>query len=190
MVYRPAWQKNFPYAYAFWGGTYLYGYKGAQFLAHKPVNFASLTDSFIVSFSKLLKLWSWMKTRQTLNSFSGPKSYRDFQETGLLGISWKTWKNKFLKRRHFSSLVLNAKKQVHRLRKHKMIKLRRPDGFVYLSSSLSVTLKCTRKSSPSWQRTKCLQIAASSHSRQLLFSRYRSFYTISLIFPLIIAVAC
>ena len=30
----------------------------AQFVAHKPVNFASLTDSFIVSFSKLLKLWS------------------------------------------------------------------------------------------------------------------------------------
>ena len=30
----------------------------AQFLAHKPVNFVSLTDSFIVSFSKLLKLWS------------------------------------------------------------------------------------------------------------------------------------
>ena len=28
MVYRPPWQKNFPYAYALWGGTYLYGYKG------------------------------------------------------------------------------------------------------------------------------------------------------------------
>ena len=28
----------------------------AQFLAHKPVNFASLTDSFIVSLSELLKL--------------------------------------------------------------------------------------------------------------------------------------
>ena len=37
----------------------------AKFLAHKLVNFASLTDSFIVSFSKLLKLWSWMQTRQT-----------------------------------------------------------------------------------------------------------------------------
>ena len=73
----------------------------AQFLAHKPVNFASLTDSFSVSFSKLLKLWSWMKTRQTLNSFSGPKSYRDFQEMGLLGISWKTWKNKFFKKTAF-----------------------------------------------------------------------------------------
>ena len=52
-----------------------------QFLAHKPFNFASLTDSFIVSFSKLLKLWSWMQTWQTSNSFSGPKSYRDFLET-------------------------------------------------------------------------------------------------------------
>ena len=30
----------------------------AQFLAHKPVNSASLTDTFIVSFSRLLKLWS------------------------------------------------------------------------------------------------------------------------------------
>ena len=30
--------------------------KTAQFLAHKPGNFALLTDSFIVSFSKLLKL--------------------------------------------------------------------------------------------------------------------------------------
>ena len=35
----------------------------AKFQAHKPVNFASLTDSFIISFSKLLKLWSWMQTR-------------------------------------------------------------------------------------------------------------------------------
>ena len=37
----------------------------AQFLAHKPVNFASLTDSFIVSLSELLKLESWIHTRQT-----------------------------------------------------------------------------------------------------------------------------
>ena len=36
----------------------------AQFLAHKPVNFVSLTDSFIVSFSKLLKLWSSTWTRR------------------------------------------------------------------------------------------------------------------------------
>jgi len=51
-------------------------------LAHKPVNFASLTDSFISSFSKLLKLWPWMQTRQSWFSFPGPKSYRDFRETG------------------------------------------------------------------------------------------------------------
>jgi len=51
----------------------------AQFLAHKPVNFASLTDSFIISFSKLSEFWSWM---QTQNSFLGPKSYQDFSETG------------------------------------------------------------------------------------------------------------
>ena len=41
------------------------GWKVAQFLAHKPLNFASLTDTFIVSFSKLLKLWYWIPTRQT-----------------------------------------------------------------------------------------------------------------------------
>ena len=33
----------------------------AQFLAHKSISFASLTDSFIVSFSKLLKFWSRMQ---------------------------------------------------------------------------------------------------------------------------------
>ena len=48
----------------------------AQFLANKPVNFASLTDSLIVSLSKLLKLWYWMQIRQTRNSFPGLKSYR------------------------------------------------------------------------------------------------------------------
>ena len=55
----------------------------AQFLARKPVNFASLlTDSFIVLVSKFLKVWTWMQTRQTQNSFPGPKSYRNFRETG------------------------------------------------------------------------------------------------------------
>ena len=34
----------------------------SQFLAHKPVNFALLVDSFIVSFSKFLKLWFSMQT--------------------------------------------------------------------------------------------------------------------------------
>ena len=54
----------------------------AQFLAHKPFSFISVADSFIVLFSKLLKLWSEMKTQQIQNSFPGPKSYRDFRETG------------------------------------------------------------------------------------------------------------
>ena len=54
----------------------------APFLAHKPNKIASLSDSFIVLFSKLLKLWSWMQTRQTQNSFPGLKSYRNFLETG------------------------------------------------------------------------------------------------------------
>ena len=32
----------------------------AEFLAHKPVSFALLTDSSIVSFLKSLKRWSWI----------------------------------------------------------------------------------------------------------------------------------
>ena len=31
----------------------------AQVVSHKQANFASLTDSFIISFWKLLKLWCW-----------------------------------------------------------------------------------------------------------------------------------
>ena len=50
----------------------------AQFLAHKPFNFVSLTDSFIVLFSKLLDFWSWMQTQKR---FPGPKRFRDFRET-------------------------------------------------------------------------------------------------------------
>ena len=36
-----------------------------QFLNYKPFNFVSLTDTFTVSSSKLLKLWSTMQTWQT-----------------------------------------------------------------------------------------------------------------------------
>ena len=54
----------------------------AQSQAHKPVNFASLTDSFIVLFSELLKLWSRIQTQWTENNFPGPKRFRYFQETG------------------------------------------------------------------------------------------------------------
>ena len=57
-------------------------YTVAQFLAHKPVSFASFTYSCIVLISKLLKLRSWTQTQQTQNNFSRPKSYRDFRETG------------------------------------------------------------------------------------------------------------
>ena len=56
------------------------GWIVAQFLADKLVNFVSLTYCFVVLFSKLLKLWSWMQSQQTQNSFPGPKSYRDFWE--------------------------------------------------------------------------------------------------------------
>ena len=43
----------------------------AQFLAHKPVNFASLTDSFKIIETLIL---------DANNSSSGPKTYRDFRE--------------------------------------------------------------------------------------------------------------
>lgn len=125
------------------------------------------------------------------NSISGPK-FRDFWETGLRGqlqFLLQNLKNKFLKRRRFYSPVLNVKNQVDRLRKFKMIKLNRPDSNSFVFPAFSVTLKCTQKSSLSWQRTKCLQTGIRSPSWQLFFSRYRNFYTISLIFPLIIAVA-
>ena len=54
----------------------------AQFLAHKPVNFALLTDSFIVSFSKLVKLWSWMQTRPaTIKQLFGPEKFSGLSRT-------------------------------------------------------------------------------------------------------------
>ena len=52
----------------------------SQFIAHKPISFALLTDSFIMSFSKLLEPWSWMQNTTNTNSFSaGPKSYWDLR---------------------------------------------------------------------------------------------------------------
>ena len=54
----------------------------AQFLAQKMVNFASLTDSFIVSFSKLVKLWSWMQTRPTsIKQLFGPEKLSGLSRT-------------------------------------------------------------------------------------------------------------
>ena len=58
----------------------------AQVLAHKPVSFASLTYSVTVLFSKLLKLWSWMQTQQTQNSFPGLKSYQTEQAPGNVDL--------------------------------------------------------------------------------------------------------
>ena len=60
-----------------------------HFLAHKPVNSASLTDSFIASLSKLLKLSSWIQTGETQNNFPGPEKLpelsrnRPLQGTGI-----------------------------------------------------------------------------------------------------------
>ena len=44
----------------------------AQFLAHKPVNFASLTDSFIVSFSNY---WNLNANAANINQLSGPEKF-------------------------------------------------------------------------------------------------------------------
>ena len=61
-----------------------------QFPAQKPVNFASLSDSFIVPFSKLLKLWSWMQTRQTKNSFPGPEKLPGLSRYGPRPVTLTT----------------------------------------------------------------------------------------------------
>ena len=45
----------------------------AQFLAHKPVNFASWTVSFIALFWKIMKLWSWSKPPANAKQLSGPR---------------------------------------------------------------------------------------------------------------------
>ena len=55
----------------FWNQNYL---NSSKLPSSLTANFASLTDSFNASLSKLLKLWSWTQTRQTQNSFSGSKS--------------------------------------------------------------------------------------------------------------------
>ena len=45
----------------------------AQFLGHKPVDFASLTDSFIVSLSKLLNFDLEFKHGKHKKAFAGPE---------------------------------------------------------------------------------------------------------------------
>ena len=57
------------------------GWIVAQFLDHEPVNCASLTDTFIESFSKLLILNA---NSVNIKSLSGTKSYRDIRETDPL----------------------------------------------------------------------------------------------------------
>ena len=51
---------------------------------------ALLSDSFIVLFSKLLKLWSWMKNLQPQISFPGLKSYQNCQDTDRLVLILKS----------------------------------------------------------------------------------------------------
>ena len=70
----------------------------AQFLAHKPVNSASLTDSFIVLlYLFYLYYWSWMQTyssQETQNNFPGPEklpglSRNEPQGTGISPASYE-----------------------------------------------------------------------------------------------------
>ena len=51
----------------------------AQFLAHKPVNFASLTDSFIVSFANY---WSFNANTANINQLSGPEKFPGISRNG------------------------------------------------------------------------------------------------------------
>ena len=74
----------------------------AQFLAHKPFNFASFIDSFIVLFSKFR---SWMQTQQKQISFPGPKSYLDFRETAP--------KRAFARKYDLKSSWSNALRKLH-----------------------------------------------------------------------------
>ena len=54
-----------------------------QFLAYKPVNFASLTYNFIVTFSKSFSETLILNANTANNnSFPAPKSDRDSPETG------------------------------------------------------------------------------------------------------------
>ena len=54
-----------------------------QFLSHKPFSFISSADSFIVLFSKLLKLTLVLNENTTnTKQFSGSEKLPDFRETG------------------------------------------------------------------------------------------------------------
>lgn len=58
-------------------------------LAIWGISFASLTESFIVLFSRLFKIWYWIQKQQTQNSSPSAKSHRDFRETAALASqSW------------------------------------------------------------------------------------------------------
>ena len=89
------------------------GWIVAQFLDHEPVNCASLTDTFIESFSKLLIL-----NTNTVNmkSLSGTKSYRDIRETDPLFATdvrnylWMTNCSCRVKQVRLSSIILKTYK--------------------------------------------------------------------------------
>ena len=78
----------------FWGGrnydsptkACVADYLKAQFLhvVKKPANFASLTDNFTSLLSKLLKLSSWMQTRQNIKQLFGPEKLSGLSRSGPL----------------------------------------------------------------------------------------------------------
>ena len=68
----------------FWNQNYL---NSSKLPSSLTANFASLTDSFNASLSKLLKLWSWTQTRQTQNSFSGSEKLAGRSRNGPPGLT-------------------------------------------------------------------------------------------------------
>ena len=56
----------------------------AKFLTHKPVNFASLTYSFIacIIFKIIIKTLIFTANTTNIKRLSGPEKFRDFRETG------------------------------------------------------------------------------------------------------------
>ena len=55
----------------------------AQLSALKQVNFASLTDNFIVSFSKFFKLWCWVKHSKHKTAFRAWKVIGTFEKRAM-----------------------------------------------------------------------------------------------------------
>ena len=67
-------------------------WKVAQFLSHKPVTFASLTDSFIVLFLKIIETLILNANTTSTKHLSGPEKFPGLRETGpwLVTVACRT----------------------------------------------------------------------------------------------------